>query len=176
MTPSSDLEPELPLAPESPVEKRIDNIGRGVFERAVSQAAEIATQNVAQIHRRRLVTQSFLAAFFAACLIGLILALVFKGSIESAAHANSITNCELIQRLEHPLQDFIKTDAALRRQQGHVSPQIQRVFEKLLGKTALTAAEVQSARLNQETTDYWLRSVVPRLDKIGGAPCSKLLH
>lgn len=172
-----DEPPSLPLGgPESPVEQRIDEIGRHVFERAVSQAAEIATQNVAQVHRRRLVTQSFLAALACSALIGIILAFVFKTQADSNAHHNSVTNCQLVQRLEAPLSDFVTSDAKLREAQAKVTPDVQRALQRLLDRKTLTKAEQKSAQTAASITGYWNTSVVPRLDRIAGADCLQLLH
>lgn len=146
------------MSKESPAERRIDTLGRNVFDRAVAEAAQIATQRVAAIHRVRLVTQAFLAAVVVSSSLALLLAFVFKAQIADENQRRAVANCRLIQSLERPLGDFVRTDADLRA---------------ALGLHALTGVDARSALLNAQTTDYWLTSVVPRLNAISAVECSR---
>lgn len=144
-----------------------------MFNEAVAQAAELATQRVAAVHRVRLVTQAFLAALVVSVSVAIILAFVFKGELQTQAKHAAVANCRLIQAMEKPLSDFVRSDAQLRIQQAKVAPEVQRALARVLGQHVLTRAEARSARIGTETTGYWLTSVAPRLDAIATVECSR---
>lgn len=155
-------------------ERRVDELGREVFERAVSQAATAATQAVAQVHRRRLVTQAALVTFLICMGVALILAFALKGAADQQSRALALSNCRLVTQIATPLADFVNSDATLRQKQADLSKQgtvIAQKFQKLLGKSNYAKALAESNRLNAQTVDYWQHHVVPQLRSVAGADC-----
>lgn len=164
--------------PEDFGERRRDEEGRDIFERAVGRAAAIATQNVAHIHRVRLVTQAFIAAFITSAVIGLILALVFHHEAVTASQANSTYNCNLLRGITEPLAGFVANDAALREREQQLSNDARVVsgYQKIFGKTEVGRLYAESAALDRQATDYWKTQVVPRLNAVASVNCSARFH
>lgn len=161
---------------ESPSERRLDLLGREAFDRAVRVAAEQATQNVAAIHRKRLVTQAAVVGFVVALCVALAVSLAIRAAIESASRVNALANCHLVQALSQPLADFVESDAALRQRQLDLSIKDQKltgVFRQLLGRTEYAKLIRQSEQADRDTANHWDRSVVPRLVRVAGADCAK---
>lgn len=158
------------------------------FERAVADAAAIAAQRVARIHRVRLVTQSFLAALAVSCAVALVVGLVFKGEIESsnrtanaqialASRNNAIGNCQLVKGLTDQMSNFVDTDAALRHGQAQLtSGHVNHVFSHLFGASEFARLEHRSQWLDWWTTHHWTAVIVPHLRQIGGENCQRRVH
>lgn len=163
---------------ETEGERRVDDIGRDVFDRAVANAATIATQNVSRIHRRRLVTQTAIATFVICIGIALILAFALKGAADSQSRSFALDNCHLVTQLATPLANFVKSDATLRQKQASLGAHgvIGRKFSQLFGTKNFLQAERQSAKLNSATTAYWDNAVVPQLRSVAGANCQLRLR
>lgn len=155
-------------------ERRVDDLGREAFERAVSQAAAYATQAVARVHRRRLVLQSALATFVISIGIALIMAFGLKAAADQQAHAEALTNCRLVTQIATPLANFVNSDATLRQRQAQLSgrnTEIGAKFSQLLGEKNYLKALAESNKLNADTVAYWQHTVIPQLRSVAGANC-----
>jgi len=83
-----DRQPDQPVQPTeiNPTgAERLYGIEREALEHAVTRATAQATQNVAQIHRRRLVVQSFLAAVIVSCAVGIAITLIANSNTLATA-------------------------------------------------------------------------------------------
>lgn len=159
---------------ETEGERRVDELGREAFERAVTRAATIATQAVAQVHRRRLVTQTAIATFVICIGVALVLAFVLKGAADQQSRALALSNCHFETRLATPLANFVQSDATLRQKQAALGSQrtpIGRKFARFLGLRNYAAAVKKSNELNAEATNFWEHTVVPQLRAVAGADC-----
>lgn len=166
----------MPLFPESENERREDIRGREIFDRAVERAAEIATQNVARIHRIRLVTQSFLAALAISALVSGLVALGIYTLVIDAQRANSLYNCNLLRSISVPLANFVSSDARLREQQAMLTPKVSKVFTQLLGKSEFARDQAKSAKLNAQAVAYWRKTIAPQLTSVEAVNCSAHIH
>lgn len=162
----------------SAAERRVDELGREAFERAVTAAATQATQNVSQIHRRRLVAHSASASFLVSLVIALVVSLALYHDEKANNLANAVTNCQLVKAMSAPLSNFVASDAKLRRQQLRLQIKDQKlagVFQGLLGKSEYARLVRRSEAQDTATTTFWLDSVVPRLEGVAGANCAARL-
>lgn len=154
-------------------ERRVDDLGREAFDRAVEAAAVVATQAVAQVHRRRLVVQSAAATFVVCMVIAFVLALSLKSAADADSRARALVNCQLVREISTPLADFVASDAHLRQRQQALSEtgQVAAGFNKLFGKTVYAQALKKSNALNAATTNQWLDRDVPQLRRVAGTNC-----
>lgn len=159
---------------ETEGERRVDDLGREAFDRAVAAAATIATQAVAQVHRRRLVVQTAAVVFLLCTTIGLGLAFLLKNAADSNARQQALSNCRLVADLATPLADFVASDASLREKQQQISSQhtaIGKRFAHLLGVKSYIQALKESNQLNAMTVNLWKNSIVPSLRHVAGTDC-----
>lgn len=155
-----------------PTDDRRDDVrGREIFDRAVTRAAEIATQNVARIHRIRLVVQSFLAALAVSAVVSIVAALGIYTLVTSATRANSLYNCNLLREISVPLAHFVSSDARLRQEQAKLTPKVSKVFTQLLGRSEFARDQAKSARINEQTTNYWRHTIAPQLASVQTVNC-----
>lgn len=163
----------------SPSERRIEELGREAFELAVVTATKAATQEVAKIHRVRLVTQASLASLLVALLVAAGVAYALSQDQAAANYANALSNCHLVKRLSRPLADFVGNDAQRTESQLRVALRDQaylRGLNRLFGKTEVARLEAISNGIDRDSIHYWTTSVVPRLNAVAGADCVVRLH
>lgn len=163
----------MPTEP-SPSERRIEELDREAFERAVIAATKAATQEVAKIHRVRLVTQSAIASFLTALAVAAVIALVLGHNQKQADFNHSLSNCRLVKQLSQPLADFVASDADLRKQETQIALKDRKyaaAINKLFGKSEVAKLEAQGAKIDQKAVNYWNASVVTRLEAVAGANC-----
>lgn len=155
--------------PERRVEPRDE-----AFERAVRQASKLASQEVAKVHRRRLVVQSFLASLTVALFVAVVIGMVFRAEAIDQATREGQYNCQLVQDLSATLGDFIATDARIRSRQGsgNVQQRIIADLARVVPLGDLTAAAAASAVANAETVRYWTHVDLPRLRALAETNCS----
>src|SRR3954447_3711665 len=90
-------------------------------EKMVEVAATRAAQSVAKIHRKRLVTWTFLAAMTISLLIMIPVTHALNQRQLSAARNNARFNCSQWKQGADALKDFIVSDAQLRNDQLELS-------------------------------------------------------
>jgi tRNA nucleotidyltransferase/poly(A) polymerase len=143
----------------------------------VEDAAAVAAQRVAAIHRRRLVFHTFLAALVAACIVTLPIVLIANHQRAVAATQNARYNCTQWRAAALVLRDFINSDARLRQRQQHYAQRAQVIvaFEKILTPKLLRDLTARSQRLDSQAQAYWHRQLVPRLEALADVNCHALL-
>jgi hypothetical protein len=160
----------VPEPPES--DRRRDPVMRAAFDRVVLRASETAAQHVARIHRRRLVTQAFLAALIVTAGMGLAL---FYFVERPAARDNARYDCHLIGQLSDAMETFVQTDAHLRAEQARssVTPRLLADLERLIPVGDLRMLFAASARASAQTVAVWENTVAPRLRALAGTDCDQ---
>lgn len=172
---------------ESPSERRVDRIGREAFEAAVTSATKSATQTIAQIHRRRLVTQSALASFCAACVVFAIAAVVVYGKINGADIANARYNCRVLTRVSQIMgtgapdltyngkpEGFLSSDVLLRSLQNQLNNKAKLApgpLKMLLSDPQTATLERQVIDAQKGVTDYWQNVLATQLAKVASENC-----
>lgn len=139
----------------------------------VDQAAHTAAQDVAAIHRRRLVVQSFLAALLAALLISIPVALVSSNARQHDARANSRYNCRTLRTISGTISQFVASDAKLRYKQQHYAQRARVIaaFSKILDKGLLNDLQARADKIDTDTQAFWTQRLQPRLDHLAGLNC-----
>lgn len=143
----------------------------------VQRAAAIAAQRVAAIHRRRLVTQTFLVALFAAAAVSLPVALIANHQRATDSAANSQYNCGLLTEVGDVLHDFIQSDARLRFKQQHYAERGRVIagFERIIPSKVLRRLLKRSERLDASTQAYWRDDLLPRITELADINCKAVL-
>lgn len=158
-------------------ERRINPERRASTFDLVEQAAEVAAQNVARIHRRRLVSQCFLAALICSLAVCLPLTLKLNHDRAVAATANARFNCTQWNEGSTVLRLFVESDAKLRRDQQNLSARagVLTGFSKLLGKGLVKELVTRGAKLDRDAQHLWLSELVPRLQRLARVNCDAIL-
>lgn len=151
---------------------------RGPLEELVTKAARIAAQDVAQIHRRRLVRQTFVAALVAACVVSLPVVLYVGHQRAVDSRANSVFNCQRSGDIADVFGAFLRSDAKLRDQQRHYDHRadVEAAFGKLIGPKIIREIQARSERLDRETTTYWTDVLLPRLRRAVDEDCRDVIR
>jgi hypothetical protein len=146
----------------------------------VEEAARRAAQSVAQIHRRRLVVQSFLGALVAACIISIPTIIIVSNNISNSergfAKSNALYDCNLFIGAAKVMGDFVSSDANLRKTQGRqgFSRKLAMDIEKII--PAADLAQLAATQQTQITTAVTLWNKDARkLASISGTDCVKHL-
>lgn len=161
---------------ETPAERRVDRIGREAFDKAVVAATRAATQEVARVHRVRLVTQAGLVSFAVACVVFALAAYVVLNAISSSDAAGRQYNCRLVKSMSDTMSDFVTTDATLRAQEealGHEQAVVTGE-NKLFGKTLVGRLLAQAHRVDMAAINHWRNQDVPRLKALAGVDCARV--
>jgi hypothetical protein len=153
-------------------ERRIDLAGRTAFDRAVTIAVEQATQNVSAIHRVRLVTQAFAAAFVVAAAIAIAVVLVTQHDESENARHEALVNCQLVRAMSNSVADFVRSDAELRRKQQNlaVTKRLLESLAKLIPVGLLSQSTQEANAIQVQITNRWLADA-KALDGIAGLDC-----
>lgn len=143
----------------------------------VEQAAAVAAQRIARLHRRRLVVWSFLAAMVAALAIAVPVTIKLNHDRGVIATDNARFNCQQWHEGSTVLRLFVESDAKLRRDQQSMANRVEILtgFNKLFGKRVVRQLIAESARLDRDAQSYWLTSLVPRLEILATVNCSAVL-
>lgn len=144
----------------------------------VGQAARDAAQEVAAIHRRRLVVQSGLAAFLAALLVMIPLVLYTNSERTHDSSRNAEYNCRAVGIVADSIADFISSDAKLRYQQQHYAQRaaVLQAFGKVIDKRVLTQIASSSDKLDTQTQGYWTNTLIPRLSGLARVNCAAAIR
>ena len=143
------------------------------YEDAVKRAAKVAAQEVAAIHRKRLVFQTGIVSFVVAGLIGIIIAVWTHSSENNTRRADAIYNCHLFTEVAHQTSEFVRTDAIDRRRQLTSSQKKSVIdeFSKLIKKLDIKSINDKQEKLDSKTINYWENSIVPKLKSLAKENC-----
>ena len=164
------------MAPESESWDGMER--RGELGELVARAAAMAAQHVARIHRRRLVMQAFLAALITATAISLPVTVIINDQRVAQARENSRLNCQQAKAYADVFRDFASSDARLRFRQQHYAQRakVLTAFSKIIEPKLLKQLTTRSQRIDRDTTRYWKKTLIPRLDHLAAINCVKALR
>lgn len=147
-------------------------------EEMLHTVAYSAAQQVGQIHRRRLVVQSFIAALLAAAAVSIPVTLVSNHQRALDSTANSEYNCRSFKKIAEIFSDFIRSDADLRYQQQHYTQraEVESAFSKIIRPKTLQAILDASDKLDTETQAYWTEQLRPRLVQLAAVNCERAIE
>jgi hypothetical protein len=176
---------------ETASERRVDRLGREAFELAVESATKAATQQVARIHRIRLVTWSASLSFLASAAVFAVIAVVLYGQLNAANVTNTRYNCRVLTRVSQIMgngapdlmfqgkqEGFLSSDTLLRTKQNRVNG-VSRLkpgpLKTLLTDPQTAHLEKDSLTLQQQITTYWAKTLGVQLGRIAAQNCTALL-
>ena len=151
--------------------------------------AHVVAEAVGQALDKRMrwmVALAATAALVVSLLVSIPLTLLENASTDHAATIRSIHNCRLLTDIADVMGagnrttlkrgGFLSTDAALRRAQVLTAEQIQKLhagaLKQLLVDPETVRLQQRSRRLDQRTTRYWQRTLIPRLLDVARVDCS----
>lgn len=138
------------------------------------EVGEIAAQKVARIHRRRLVTQSFLAGLVAAAAIAIPVTVIVNANRAHDARRFAVFNCgrtnaltDVAKSFRSVFEGFISSDAKLREEQRNFQhrAQVEQALHKIIAPKVLRDIEAQSLAQDRATTAYWRDHLLPQLHR-----------
>lgn len=165
---------EDPTWPE--VERRqASDVQRQAFDRGVEKAAELAAQNIAGLHRRRVLVQASVIVAVVVLAIMLPVSIVLHSNAVSSARANARYDCQLFTATASIVGDFVHSEAALRTAQNNtgLTKDIVAGFTKIIPIATLREAEAQNLRYTQRAVAAWNRDA-QRLQALGASNCLRL--
>lgn len=181
-------------------ERRDDPALRARFSAAVKSAAAEAAQEVAYIHRRRLVTWTAIATAVAMCAIGIPLVLLTQQSERNFAQTSALYTCDLFTNASTlmsqaagnmgsavgAMSDFVVSDVNLRTEQARdsISKDIAADFEKIIPGATLFKLVHKQQKQNAYSIAQWrtdarhlaryqtgLNTIAGQLAHLGGTNC-----
>lgn len=147
------------------------------MEELVERAARNAAQAVGRIHRRRLVTQAFIAGLVAACFVCIPIVLFNNAARAKVGIANNRYNCSQWHEGATVLAEFLRTDANLREQQQDFAERAEVItgLNKIISSETVKTVLARSDKLDRQTQRYWTKALVPRLNALANVNCQAAL-
>jgi hypothetical protein len=158
-------------------DRRADSdLTRQRFADAVQEAAASAAQQVAQLHRRRLVLQSFCAAMAVSATVVVVGMLIVSSNNQTFSRNNAIYDCRLFERAARIMGGFVQSDADLRAQQNRqgLSRELSADLQKIIPRTTLVKLAAVQQHQIAAAVALW-RQQATQLTRLGGTSCQSHL-
>lgn len=174
---------------ESPTEGRLAALDREAFELAVTSATKAATQEVARVHRVRLVTQSAVATLCVSLVVFAIGGYILYHQAVGNARGLSGYNCRVLTDQAQLLgsgngytllrgkpMGFLSSDAYLRSQETLNAAQIHKLqsgaLKSLLVDPQALKLQARNTSLENQVTKFWLKTLIPALSSLARVNCA----
>lgn len=142
----------------------------------VESAAAVAAQNIAAIHRRRVVTQAFCAGVLAALLVAAPIVYFLDRDRQRSAVERARFNCDQSTQQAAVQQEILQIGTDLRKKNSSLSqdPDVSKALLKLFGPELIKKLYGKQAANEREAVRMWNKQLAA-LGRLARIDCDRVI-